>query len=390
VGFAILYLVVFALAVQFSDFRATKYHLPAYPFLFFLVAYSLAYCQDAFPRVQRQIQTVLLASVVIVGLGTHAPLLSLDRPGTALSAKGYAYALLPWIYLRTHAPAGSDDREFLLELVQKPFLSSILSKLAADDQRDLSRSIALLLANAVPLNGQARDFARIERVVPAGFDKHFYYQVGGTAMTRPPIELPKAVAAVEFVRHRSAAAHHLALIGIYRAWPSVAALDSSPEALVTAPAPVAPELTPHYWRALGYLAGRYWYDNDRSLSQLTARVHAFVPRLDPSVQRPFLQGVGQALFIFPYPFGSTWVPAAEIERFSHAYQEGLLEGWGMALGEFELFSLLPWKGHDSPYWMAWTKGFSARSLVSIQEGKAQFEALFEGQALSVLAPPLRP
>src|SRR2546422_280342 len=80
VGFAILYVVLFALAIQFSDFRAARYHLPAYPFLFVLVAHSLAYCQDRFPLLQRQIQTVFLASVVVLGLGTHAPLFSLDRP----------------------------------------------------------------------------------------------------------------------------------------------------------------------------------------------------------------------------------------------------------------------------------------------------------------------
>src|SRR5438445_585354 len=44
VGFSLLYVVVFALAVQFSDFRATRYHLPAYPFLFLFVALSLARC----------------------------------------------------------------------------------------------------------------------------------------------------------------------------------------------------------------------------------------------------------------------------------------------------------------------------------------------------------
>src|SRR5213594_2612553 len=37
-GFAILYLVMFALAVQFSDFRSAHYHVPAYPFLLFLTA----------------------------------------------------------------------------------------------------------------------------------------------------------------------------------------------------------------------------------------------------------------------------------------------------------------------------------------------------------------
>src|SRR3989441_4492502 len=88
VGFGILYLVVFALAVQFSDFKATSYHLPVYPFLFLFVAHSLGRCQDLLPRVQRPIQTVFLVSVVVVGLGTHAPLLSLDQPGAALSAKG--------------------------------------------------------------------------------------------------------------------------------------------------------------------------------------------------------------------------------------------------------------------------------------------------------------
>ena len=111
-GFGILYLVVFALSVQISDFRDTRYHVPAYPFLFFFVAHALAYCQDRFPRVQRKIQTAFLASVFVLGLATHTPLLSLERPGITLSAKGYAHAYLPWLYLDTHAPPGPrEDRK---------------------------------------------------------------------------------------------------------------------------------------------------------------------------------------------------------------------------------------------------------------------------------------
>jgi len=387
-GFAILYLIVFALAVQFSDFREARYHMPAYPFLFVLVAYSLARCQDLVPRVQRQIQAIFAASVVVLSIGAHAPLLSLDRPGFALTAKGYSYARMPFRYLYTHAPAGSVDREFLLEMVQRPFLSDILPKLSSDDQQELSRRIALLLAETAPLNGQAEEYARIERLVPLGFDRYFYYQLGGMAMVQHPNELPKAVAAVEFVRHRSAAAHYLALVGIYRSWPYVAALNSGPEAFATAPVHVIPELLPYYWRALGHLAGRYWYDADRSLSLLNGRVQAFLPRLDPSVQRYFLQGVGQLLFA--YLSDSPWLSPAELEHVAHIYQEGLLEGWGMGLGELELFSRFPWKGDDSPFWMAGTKGFSARSLASIQRGKAQFEALFERPAPNALEPSPRP
>src|SRR5207245_6211012 len=138
---------------------------------------------------------------------------------------------------------------------------------------------------AVPLNAQAEDFARIERLVPPGFDKHFYYRFGVMAMDRHLNELPKAVAAVEFLRHRSATAHHLALVGIYRSWPNLASLDASPEALANAPAGVTPEVSPHYWRAVGHLAGRYWYEKDQSLSRLNAQQQVFVPLLDPSVQR---------------------------------------------------------------------------------------------------------
>src|SRR2546422_6746687 len=97
------------------------------------------------------------------------------------------------------------------------------------------------------------------------------------AMARHPHEVPQAIAAVDFLRHRTPAMHHLALVGIYRQWPWGAALDRPPEALVKAPAGVPPELLPHYWRAIGYLAGRYWYDTERSLSLFTARVQAFVP-----------------------------------------------------------------------------------------------------------------
>jgi len=213
---------------------------------------------------------------------------------------------------------------------------------------------------------------------PPGFDKYFYYQVGAAAIDRHRNELPKAVAAVEFLRHRSAGAHHLALVGIYRQWPRGAALDRTPESLVNAPADVAPELFPHYWRAIGHLAGRYWSEKDQSLSLLNAHLQAFVSRLDPSVQRSFLQGVGQALFT--YPGTAKWLPPVELERMSQDYQESLLEGLGVEIGEFELFSGLPSTDHESLLWMASTKGFSARSLASMQQGKAQFDALFEGPA----------
>ena len=204
-------------------------------------------------------------------------------------------------------------------------------------------------------------------------------------MIRHSDELPKAVAAVEFLRHRSVAAHHLALVGIYRRWPLNVVLDHTPESLVNAPAAVAPELCPHYWRGFGYLTGRFWYEKERSLSLLNAHLQGFVPRLDPSVQRSFLQGIGE--FLFDRLITTTLVAPVELERFPQAYQEGLLEGWGMALGEDELFPLLLWKGQASPYWTAWTKGLSARSVLSIQGGKAQFEALFERPAPSALKPP---
>ena len=377
VGFGALYVILFALAVQLSDFKDARYYLPAYPFLFFFVAHSLARCQGAFPVIQKKIQTTFLASVVVLGLGTHAPLLSLDRPGFALSAKGYSYFSMPFIYWDSHSLNGRDDPEVTLELVQRPFLSAILPKLSSADQQDLSHAIALLLADAAPLNAQAEDFAQFERLVPPGFDRHFYYWLGLTAMSRHPNELPKAVAAVEFLHHRSPQAHHLALVGIYRQWPRAAALDRPPEALVPRTS-VTPAMFCHYWRALGHLASRSWYDNDRSMSLLSARLQEFVPRLDPSAQRSFLQGVGRALF---YPLTMTpWALAAELEHFSQAYQVGLLEGLGMALGEFEFLNPFYSTGHERLSWMASTKGLSARSVLSVQRGKAQFDALFDGAA----------
>ena len=385
VGFVSLSVVVFFLVVQLSDFRSRRYYVPAYPFLFFLTAYSLAYCQDLVPHIRRKIQTVFLTSVVVFGIGAHAPLCSLDQPGYALSAKGYSYAFLPETYSSTHATAGSGDHDFIRRWVLRPFLSAILPKLSPDDQWDLSRAIVWILAEAAPLNGQPEDFARIERVVPAGFDRYFYYEVGAAAIERHPHELSKAIAAVEFLRHRLATSHRLALVGIYRKWARLATHDRALESLVNAPAAMAPELTPHYWRAIGYWAGRSRFVTERSLSRLSADLRSYMLRLDPSAQRAFLQGVGQGLFT--RLFFRSRIMRAQIERFfPQAYHQDLFEGWGMALGEFEMYSLVSWKGHESLLWVVSTKGLSARSLAYIQQGKAQFEALFEGPAPSTLEP----
>src|SRR5207245_10795071 len=121
---------------------------------------------------------------------------------------------------------------------------------------------------------------------------------------------------------------------------------------------------------------------------ISLRVDAGWRWLEQVVQRPFLQGVGQALF--SYPIAPDWTPPVKLECFPHAHQEGLLEGWGMALGEDERFSPYPWQGQESLLWRAATKGFSARSLVSIRQGKAQFDALFEGPVARALAPSPRP
>src|SRR2546428_12278528 len=91
--------------------------------------------------------------------------------------------------------------------------------------------------------------------------------------------------------------------------------------------------------------------------------------------------------LFTRLFFRSRIMRAQIERFfPQAYHQDLFEGWGMALGEFEMYSLVSWKGHESLLWVVSTKGLSARSLAYIQQGKAQFEALFEGPAPSTLEP----
>src|SRR2546427_141805 len=177
----------------------------------------------------------LRVGACVLGLGTHAPLLSFDRPGLALSTKGYSYGLLPGYYWDTHAPVAQGDRKFIVEVVQRPFLSDILPKLSADDQRELSRGIALLLPEAVLFNGQAEDFARIERLVPPGFETHFYYQVGVMTMVRHPNELPKAVAAGGVFRHPTPAMHHLALVGLFQQWAHHAGPGRAPVSLISPP-----------------------------------------------------------------------------------------------------------------------------------------------------------
>jgi hypothetical protein len=356
--------------VQLSDFRGASYTMPVYPVLFFFAARAIARCQETFPRGTGRIQTVFVAILIVLGIGAHAPVFSLERPGFALSAKGYSYGVMPDSYVFTHEAAGSGDRDFIPQLVERPFLSDIMPKLSSEDRRQMSLAIVALLAEAAPLNGPTGKFSRIERLVPPRFAPEFYYCLGIAAMERHQ-DLKKAVAAVTFLERRSPTLHRLALIGIYRVWPQITVLDAGPESLADSPARVAPEMQPHYWRAVGYLAGRYWYDKDRSLSQLNGHVHAFLPWLDPSVQRYFLQGVGRLLFTH-----LTGTPA-KVERLPQAYQQGLFEGWGMELGEHDLFSGDPWKGRESPFWTAWTRGLSDRSQSYIQQGKEQFGAFFE-------------
>ena len=97
-----------------------------------------------------------------------------------------------------------------------------------------------------------------------------------------------------------------------------------------------------------------------------------MPNLDPAVRKYFLQGVGQSLFVAPPVH--VWIAPRD---FPPPYEQDLLTGWGMALGNFELVSNLPWKGPDSPFWSAWIRGLSSSNLEAIQDGKAQFDEIFQ-------------
>src|SRR5439155_12235519 len=80
---------------------------------------------------------------------------------------------------------------------------------------------------------------------------------------------------------------------------------------------------------------------------------------------------------------SPLVPPGRVEDFPPTHPPALFQGRGMALGEDEFFYSTD---YGSFLWTAWAKGLSAKSLVSIQQGRAQFEALFEGPASRAVQP----
>jgi hypothetical protein len=268
-------------------------------------------------------------------------------------------------------------------------LLSIMAKLAPEDQGELSREVVTWLAYAMLSDSRAGEFARIKRLIPPGFDRHFYYVLGNTAMYKARNDLSKAVASVDFLRQQSTESYHSAVFGIYRAWSRYANLDATPESLTDPPIAIAPEVQPHYWRALGHYAARYWYETDHSLEPLHAHLPSLLIRLVPQAQRYALQGVGRFLFsrwkadpIFTLPFAP-----AELERFPQAYHQGLFQGAGMYLREIHLFPPLSWHSDKRTLWKPYTRGLSETSVSYIHEGEKQFLALFEGPASSALEGP---
>ncbi len=387
-GFGILYLCIFTLIVQLSDLRAPRYYIPAYPFLFFFLASAVDRLQEVFRPVGNRIRNFFLSSLILLGIGAHSVVLSLDHAGYSLFSKGYSYGPLLWFSV---CPGKEEtcEEKILLHLERSPLLSTILPTLSPEDQREVSIDVVLMLADVCLSNRRAAEFSRIRRLIPPGFENHFFYWLGISAMSKHRNDVPKAMASVEFLQQHSAASFRLALFGIYRLWPQQADLQARPESLISKPVVVSPEVEPHYLRALGHYAGRYWHQKDRSLGHLNVQLQSFLPRFDPSVQRYVLQGIGRFLFTLVTPgyvFPRSFAPR-ELESLPTATHRGIFEGVGMALGESDFFPWISWKRQPSPLWDTYTKGLADRNVIYIQESRKQFSALFERSQPSASAKP---
>ena len=386
--FGILYLCLFTLVVQLSDLRAPRYFVPAYPFLFFFLAKAVTRLQDAFPLSRDRIRVVFLSSLALLGTVAHSAVVTLDHAGYAFVAKGYSYGGLLWFSLCPGKEERCEQR-ILSHVEQAPLLTTLLPKLRPEDQQEVFLETVVLLADAALANRPSVEFSRIERLIPPGFEKHFSYWVGVGAMSRHRNDVPKAMEALNFLQQQSTDFYRVALCGLYRLWPQQADLQASPESLINKPVVVSPEVKPHYWRAVGHYAGRYWQQTDRSLGHLDAQLQPFLPKLDPSVQRYVLQGVGWFLFTQDTPgfLLARSIAPKELERPPAAYHRGLFEGVGMALGESSFFPWISWKRKPSPLWDMYTKGLADRNAMYIQEGRQQFSALFERSQPNVSAKP---
>lgn len=377
--FGILYLCIFTLVVQLSDFRTPRYFVPAYPFLFFFLASAVTRLQDAFPLSHDRIRVVFLSSLALLCFVTHSAVVTLDHAGYAFVAKGYSYGGLLWFSLCPGKEEQCEER-ILSQVEQTPLLTTLLPKLPPEDQQEVFLETVVLLSDAALSNRGTADFTRIERLIPPGFGKHFAYSVGIGAMSRYRNDLPRAMETLNFLRQRSSAFYPVALFGLYRLWPQQADLRASPESLINQPVAVAPAVKPHYWRALGHYAGRYWHQTDRSLGRLDAQLQSFLPKVDPSAQRYVLQGVGWFLFTQGTPgfLFARSIDPNELEGAPAAYHRGLFEGVGLALGESSFFPWISWKRNPSPLWEMYTKGLAEPNVEYIREGRKEFLAIFDG------------
>lgn len=368
-AFAILYVVLFTVAVQFSDLRSPRYRVPLQPFVFFLVALAVVRCQQEFPRFQKEIGRGFVGLAVFLALLAHAPLLSVARPGYVLGAQGYTYSTLPPAYFGLQPATGAEGPN-AAEFPSGPGWTVVLEKLPVEDRRDLSLGIVRKLAGVVPPGGQSADFSRMARFVPSGFEKYFAFAFGSIVMDRCAGDLARAVKDLEFLRYGQPVSHDLAIAGVLSSWSRQAALNTIPEVLTSVSMRPFVALSPHFWRAVGHLAGRYWLEADHSWDGLDSHLQPFASQLEPALATYFLQGVGESLFA--QPNGGRGISTRAL---SSPYEVELLEGWGIASAYFELQEPLPWKGDESPFWTTWTQGLSSAALRSVQRGRAQFDSL---------------
>lgn len=277
---SLIYVFLFSVLVQFTEYTAVRYWIPAQPFLFLLVLFSL----EQISKKVRNIPGLFFVFLISAAILFTARLMSFSERGYAVRQPAVSHA---WL---SGSPVCSNSVSCLSAY------RYFRDQLTEDEKRSLVLDLSIAVASDLSFENLAASLDRAEQELPQETLGIFYYALGYEIYSRSGRNLEKALARVnEQIRPRPEKYYRLCIWGVMDVGMNEFEPVSTEE--MTRIQALFPEFAlREYWRKRGFEWMQALIQTKSPRQPLRWEIDSVLKTLKLENFPSFVQGVGMGLY----------------------------------------------------------------------------------------------
>lgn len=283
--FAVLYLGLFILISQATEYREVRYFIPAQPFVFFL-AYL---CVDRLTQKFRIdfLRKIYLGSLILLSAALHVRTFYPEYAGEVFRIKPYSFE---WFLL---SPACSTPEKCFQTYGN--FRNK--ERLDPRDQFVFKSGVTQKLLEEMPFRKPGEELIALKKRAPGELHRYLDYYFGYETLARNEENLQKTLEILKNTGLESGESRYWAALGVFR-YPFRLTTEA-PSLLFykNLAAFMQPEAIPEFWRQVGFLWAEYYEQSKKNPAAVFAEVRRQSLDVPDEVRVCFLEGAGRFFYL---------------------------------------------------------------------------------------------